>query len=339
LKPGVAALAIFDASIDMRCDRRVSAFPWMPNKGSSAMAHFPSKHIVPVVVISLGEGNDRQRPPGLCNVRANCRFAPEVRLLAGRQGCGRQSFAGCGRFLPVGVSGVIEMAEMLGWMDPVTLGAVGVGAFALAAMRARKGEVGAAFAALGPLFRADPTADAEAAMRAVRRVEAIAEAKSLECVDRVATTAPFLREAVVRLSDSRNSPDFARWAAESLAARDSRHHGVIAFWATLADGAPAMGMIATVLGLVRMFAHLDDPRAIGAPMASALLATLLGLILANVVAGPIAARLERLHEDERAWQVRVLDHFTTLAREERDAPPVPAPAPVLQRRLQQKYAS
>lgn len=248
----------------------------------------------------------------------------------------RQIFAGWG-------VRVIEMAEMLGWMDPLTLVAVGVGAFAIATARARKGEVGAAFAALRPLFRADPAADAEAAMRAVRRVEAIAEAKSLECVDRVATTAPFLREAVVRLSDSRDSAGFTRWASESLAARDSRHRGVIAFWTTLADSAPAMGMIATVLGLVRMFAHLDDPRAIGAPMASALLATLLGLILANVVAGPIAARLERLHEDERAWQQRVLDHFAALARAERDAAKVsaatPAPAPVLQRRLQQKFAS
>lgn len=219
------------------------------------------------------------------------------------------------------------------WLDPLALGFVLAGSFAVAAMRARSGEISAAFAALRPMLRAHPQADARAAMRAVQRVEAIAEAKSIVCADRVATTAPFLRQAIVHLSDARSSVAYARWAEETLEERATRHQGVIAFWTSFADAAPAMGMIATVVGLVRMFAHLDDPRAIGAPMASALIATLTGLILANLIAGPIAARLTRLSEDESVWQRRVLDHFTTLARNELDG------AQPLQRALKQRFGS
>lgn len=221
---------------------------------------------------------------------------------------------------------------MLSLFDPLALLIVIGGAFFVAIARASRAEIAGAFAALGPLFRADPDADADAARRAVGRVEAIAEAKSIVCADRVATTGRFLNEAVRRLSDARSSDAYARWADEALAARAGRHAGIAAFWRTLADAAPAMGMIATVIGLVRMFLAMQDPAKIGAPMATALIATLLGLVLANLIAGPIAERLERLSAAELAWQRRALDHFVALARAELDR------AHGLQRTLARSFA-
>lgn len=213
---------------------------------------------------------------------------------------------------------VQDFAEIGRLLDPLALALVFGGALLAAMLRGGRGGVRAALASLGPLFRADPEADALAAMVAVGQVEAIAEAKGLVCADRVATTGRFLREAVRRLSDARSSDIFARWAAESLAARCRRHAANVAFWRDLADAAPAMGMLATVLGLIRMFAHMDDPAKLGAPMATALVATLWGIVVANLLAGPIADRLERLSEAERAWQARTLDHFSALARAELD---------------------
>ena len=61
----------------------------------------------------------------------------------------------------------------------------------------------------------------------------------------------------------------------------------------MAEVAPAMGMIGTLIGLVKMFPAMPDPTAIGAAMAVALLATLYGAIIANLVAMPIAVRLRR----------------------------------------------
>ena len=45
-----------------------------------------------------------------------------------------------------------------------------------------------------------------------------------------------------------------------------------------------MGMIGTLIGLVRAVRAMADPAAIGAAMAVALLATLYGALLANLVA-------------------------------------------------------
>lgn len=210
------------------------------------------------------------------------------------------------------------MTDFLAWLDPLAIAVVIGGSLLAASLRATRGEAGAAFAALRLLVRADPDADEAAARAAIHRVEAIVETKNIVCVDRAETTGRFLAEAVRRLSDARSSADYARWTEETLAARARRHGGAIAFWRSAADAAPAMGMIATVVGLIRMFRTMDDPTHLGAPMASALVATLLGLVVANLIAGPIAERLERLSAAELGWQRRALDHLLRLAQAELD---------------------
>lgn len=62
--------------------------------------------------------------------------------------------------------------------------------------------------------------------------------------------------------------------------------------------APAFGMIGTLIGLVAMLANMDDPSAIGAGMAAALLTTLYGAVLANVLFLPLADQLAVKNEDE-----------------------------------------
>ena len=60
----------------------------------------------------------------------------------------------------------------------------------------------------------------------------------------------------------------------------------------MAGFAPAFGMIGTLIGLVQMLTTLDDPSAIGKGMATALLTTLYGALLANLVFLPIAGKLK-----------------------------------------------
>ena len=60
----------------------------------------------------------------------------------------------------------------------------------------------------------------------------------------------------------------------------------------LGDSAPAFGMIGTLVGLVQLLANMDDPSTIGPAMAIALLTTLYGAFIANLVCLPIADKLE-----------------------------------------------
>lgn len=67
----------------------------------------------------------------------------------------------------------------------------------------------------------------------------------------------------------------------------------------IGDCAPAFGMIGTLIGMVQMFANMTDPSKLGPYMATALLATLYGAVVANFITLPIADKLElKLHHDE-----------------------------------------
>jgi chemotaxis protein MotA len=57
-------------------------------------------------------------------------------------------------------------------------------------------------------------------------------------------------------------------------------------------------MIGTLIGLVDMLSNMKDPKAIGPAMAVALLTTLYGAVIANVIAQPIADKLALRSEEE-----------------------------------------
>ncbi len=73
------------------------------------------------------------------------------------------------------------------------------------------------------------------------------------------------------------------------------------------DAAPAFGMIGTLVGLVQMLANMDDPSKIGPAMAIALLTTLYGAILANLVCLPVSDKLTAKLGFEEINQTLVID--------------------------------
>jgi len=74
----------------------------------------------------------------------------------------------------------------------------------------------------------------------------------------------------------------------------------------MAANAPSMGMIGTLVGLVAMLQKLDNPSAIGPAMAVALLTTMYGAIIAFVICGPIAQKLDsRTKEESMAMEIAI----------------------------------
>ena len=73
------------------------------------------------------------------------------------------------------------------------------------------------------------------------------------------------------------------------------------------DCAPAWGMIGTILGMVTMFANMSDPSKLGPAMATALLATLYGAVIANMIALPIADKLHIKLEEEEISRTLIID--------------------------------
>jgi chemotaxis protein MotA len=73
------------------------------------------------------------------------------------------------------------------------------------------------------------------------------------------------------------------------------------------DCAPAFGMVGTLIGMVQMFANMTDPSKLGPFMATALLATLYGALVANLMCLPIADKLHLKLVDEEINRTLIID--------------------------------
>ncbi|WP_018403251.1 motility protein A [Marinobacter gelidimuriae] len=73
----------------------------------------------------------------------------------------------------------------------------------------------------------------------------------------------------------------------------------------IGESAPAIGMLGTLVGLVQMLNTLDDPSSIGPAMAIALLTTLYGAFIAQLIALPLADKLQLKAEDEMRNQLLI----------------------------------
>ncbi len=76
-----------------------------------------------------------------------------------------------------------------------------------------------------------------------------------------------------------------------MQAEEARHHTGKKMFELMGRCGPAFGMIATLLGLILMLGSLDDPESIGPTMAMALVGTLYGAAIANIVCTPCAEKL------------------------------------------------
>jgi len=77
---------------------------------------------------------------------------------------------------------------------------------------------------------------------------------------------------------------------------------------TVADGLPALGIVAAVLGVIKTMASIDQPPEIlGKLIGGALVGTFLGVFLAYGFVGPFAARVKAVVEEDA--------HFYQLIRE------------------------
>lgn len=81
---------------------------------------------------------------------------------------------------------------------------------------------------------------------------------------------------------------------------------------SLGDSAPAFGIMGTVVGLVQMLANMDDPSTIGPAMAIALLTTLYGALVANLICLPISDKLIAKFDVEEVNQTLIIDGIMSV---------------------------
>jgi chemotaxis protein MotA len=109
---------------------------------------------------------------------------------------------------------------------------------------------------------------------------------------------PFLKKGIMLIVDGTDTELIKNILETEVYFIQSRHAEGQAMVNTMAGYAPAYGMIGTLIGLIQMLQNLDDSSTLGAGMATALITTFYGCILANLVFGPIAKKLKQQSDIE-----------------------------------------
>lgn len=109
---------------------------------------------------------------------------------------------------------------------------------------------------------------------------------------------PFFTKGITLMIDGIEPATLSRILNTELEYISDRHRLGAEIFTTMGNFAPAMGMVGTLIGLIKMLVQMDDPSSIGPAMAVALVTTFYGVILANLVFLPAAGKLKTRSNSE-----------------------------------------
>jgi chemotaxis protein MotA len=117
----------------------------------------------------------------------------------------------------------------------------------------------------------------------------------------------FLKRGVKLAVDGTDPEELREIMECELMAKKASDKHVAKFWADCGGYAPTIGIIGTVMGLVHVLQNLSQPDKLGELISAAFIATLWGVMTANVIFLPIGNRLTRLGQIEAARMELVIE--------------------------------
>lgn len=211
----------------------------------------------------------------------------------------------------IGAFGIVGASMVMGggggaFLDVPSIFIVVLGSIMVVLMKFGMKQFFQAFGTAAKAFvfkKADPQACIEEAVT----IATAARKGGLLSLENIEIKDDFMKKGVQLLIDG-HEPDIVKnMMLKDMSLTFNRHLTSQKVFRALGDVAPAMGMIGTLVGLVLMLSAMDDPKTIGPSMAVALLTTLYGAMIANMIANPLADKLELRSLEEKANKALVID--------------------------------
>lgn len=130
-------------------------------------------------------------------------------------------------------------------------------------------------------------------------------------------SSPFIQSGLRMLVDGIKEDDILSVLQARIRQMEEAERNDAAVWRTMATYSPAFGMAGTLIGLVNMLRMMGEggtPVMIGVNMATALLTTFYGVVLANAVLKPIAAKIEKKCFDRARLMHTILEAIRNMSQ-------------------------
>ena len=109
---------------------------------------------------------------------------------------------------------------------------------------------------------------------------------------------PFLKKGIELAVDGTDPEELREILENEISSMKARHKVGMKFFENMGGFAPTLGILGTVLGLVHVLENLSEPGKLGPLISSAFIATLWGVLSANIFWLPMANKLKRVSDIE-----------------------------------------
>lgn len=130
------------------------------------------------------------------------------------------------------------------------------------------------------------------------KIADISRREGLLALENVETDNNILKKTCQLIADNADNELIEETLYIEITSLKQRHFLIQDIFRTMANYAPAFGMVGTLIGLVQMLVSLKDPEAIGPAMAVAILTTFYGSVLSNMIFLPVAGKLKSRTREE-----------------------------------------
>ena len=126
----------------------------------------------------------------------------------------------------------------------------------------------------------------------------------------------FVRKGMQLLVDGNEPEDIRRTLEVELDSSERRDLHAARVFEAMGGYAPTIGIIGAVMGLIQVMQNLGDPSRIGSGIATAFVATIYGVGLANLILIPLANKLKAVVHDETTFRELVIEGLVAIAEGE-----------------------
>lgn len=123
---------------------------------------------------------------------------------------------------------------------------------------------------------------------------------------------PFLQKGIMLVVDGVDPAQVRSILETNIENLEERHKKGAAAFAGAGGFAPTFGIIGTVMGLMNALKMLDDPQKLAEAIAGAFLATLWGLLFANLVFLPLGNKLKAKSQEEVHYRYLLTEGILAL---------------------------
>lgn len=212
------------------------------------------------------------------------------------------------------IGAILIESSLLDFMNIPGLGIVVVGTIFVTLIKFRLSSIADSFKTAFSTVFIDKTEQPVVLIQQVRELSNIVRKEGILGLESAEIDDPFLKKGIGFCIDGHPSEFIEELLIQELEQSIERYDVAEKVFRGIAETAPGLGMLGTLVGLVQMLNNMQEPSSVGPAMAVALLTTFYGAFIAQVFAIPLADKLNLKAMDEHRNMSLVITSVSNILK-------------------------